>query len=350
MTELSNWAELNSDLLRAIYKELDDPFDYINFRAVCKSWKAAVLLCEHPPQFPFLLERDPLIGSDFDVYSLHTGKTRRLHVLEARNKKFFGQSQGYLVTFQVPSGEQNSCFPALLNPFTQTKVHLPFDSFNFYRPVYVGIDPIRNTSNVVIVMRGPSTGRPYVGFWRSENNDWALKGSLPGYVETYHKGRLFCSEYENSCTKAIDLTTGNTILEASFPTKRGFCSLVEGAGALFGIAQFGVNVPGTPLEKCEFEVYRLDENAKPPCWVKRSDIGDLMIFLNYNICHSDGFCLSASDFDGFSGNCIYFTKSNGMVGHYSQMLIGRYDLGKNRSEVIDKRSCSNTTWILPNFY
>ncbi|KAF3322899.1 F-box protein SKIP23-like protein [Carex littledalei] len=119
----SSWPELPSDLLRLIYRKLYDTFDFINFRAVCKGWLAAAPLSEHPPQFPFLIERETSSNSTFKLYSLHTSKTRRIHVPEARNRALFGQSQGYLITYKI--GDHDTSV-ALLNPFTRVEVPLPF--------------------------------------------------------------------------------------------------------------------------------------------------------------------------------------------------------------------------------
>ncbi|KAJ3687797.1 hypothetical protein LUZ61_016961 [Rhynchospora tenuis] len=353
----TNWAELPHDLLHAINRRLDDFFDFLNFRAVCKCWRAAAPLSEQPPQFPLLLEREHHFSSDFETYSIHTGKSRRLQVPEAKNRKFVGQSNGYLVTYLVSDRNDYAC-PALLNPFTRAELSLPFrklkpyyagpnwGNYEFYKPIYVGADPIRNPREVVIYMDSAYTGL-CVGYWKSENNEWALKYSLPAPVQVYQKGRLFICNYQNSSTMAIGLTTRET-LQVKFPPNQSFRYLVEGSGMVLGIRQVSYETRGTvPLERCRFEVYRLDEEDKPPRWVKTSDIGDLMIFLNSR----DGFCSSASDFDGMSGNCIYFTRWNGMKGH-SQLLIGRYELGKDGSEVVGHRSTSNTDaiWIVPNFY
>ncbi|KAF3339506.1 F-box protein [Carex littledalei] len=261
----SNWPDLSPDLLRVIYRKLYDTFDFINFRAVCKSWLAAAPLSEHPPQLPFILERESFLGSEIKLYSLHTGKTCRIQVPEARNKLFFGQSQGYLVTHKSACSNNNSL--TLLNPFTRAEVPFPFHGFTFPRRLHLDVRP------------------PYNDFRR-----------------------------------------------------RDFYCLGEGAGAFLGIQrQFH---SGT---KFWFEVYRLDEELEPPCWVKMSNIGDLIIFLNDD---STGFCLSASDFKGIKGNCIYFLKT--MV-HDGRSLIGLYELGKHRSEVIGQLE-SEGTWIVPNVF
>ena len=149
----SKWPDLPADLLRLIYRKLYDTFDFINFRAVCKLWLAAAPLFEHHSQFPFILERETLHSSEFKLFSLVTGKTRRIQVPEACNKAFFGQSQGYLVTDKRHKTGCNDTSLTLLNPFTRAEVPFPFHGFTFCRPVHViSADRIRNSADVGIYM------------------------------------------------------------------------------------------------------------------------------------------------------------------------------------------------------
>ncbi|XP_078157410.1 uncharacterized protein LOC144553183 [Carex rostrata] len=285
----SNWSDLPPDLVRLIYRKLYDTFDFIYFRAVCKSWLAAAPLSDHPPQLPFILGRKNCLSSEMKLYSLHTGKTCRIQVPNARNAIFFGQSQGYLVIDKRHKTGCNDTSLTLLNPFTRAEVPFPFPRFIFCRPIHViSADRIRNSADVRIYM-SMGIGSRFVGFWKyDQNNEWALKGC-------------------------------------------------DGTGAFIGIQRHFHS--GTEFS---FEVYRLDEEVKPPCWVKLSNMGDLVIFLNPD---STGFCLSASAFNGISGNSIYFLE---MVDG-GRSLVGVYELAKDVSEVIGQLE-SKAIWIVPNVY
>lgn len=342
----SNWPDLPADLLRLIYRKLYDTFDFINFRAVCKLWLAAAPLFEHPSQFPFILERETLYSSEFKLYSLPTGKTRRIQVPEACNKAFFGQSQGYLATFKTGANDTSL---TLLNPFTRAEVPLPFHGFRCCRPLHVGADPIRNSDDVVIHMFSDIECR-FVGFWNNEDNiGWSLQGSFPIAAQAYNRGRLFFYNSVNSSITIIGLTTGNK-LEVRLPyndLQHDFYCLGEGAGAFLGIQRHFRSCPEDKylsIEICWFEVYQLSEEQSPPCWVKLSDMGDLIIFLNED---TTGFCLSASDFQGIKGNSIYFIEYH--PTHHSRMLIGLYELGNDRSKVIGQLETEGT-WIVPNVF
>ncbi|XP_078167442.1 putative F-box protein At3g25750 [Carex rostrata] len=337
LSSSSDWPDLPPDLLRLIYRKLYDTFDFINFRAVCKGWFAAAPLSEHPPQFPFLLKGGI---SEFKLHSLQSGKTRIIQVPEPFYKVFTGQSQGYLVTYNVGYDYTSV---TVLNPFTRDEISLPFDGFTCFRPLHIGLDDM-------VIDMWCYEGR-FVGFWKNEESEWALKGRFPGRVEAYHRGRVFFSNFLDYSTTIMDLNTGNR-LEVMLPSnsvKDDFFCLGEGAGAFLGIQRRFHSCTGyeySSVEKCWFEVYQLDEKQNPPCWVKLSDIGNLMIFLDSD---NSGFCLSASDFDGIKGNCIYFTSCRSERVDDIGMLIGLYELGKLRSKVIGQFE-SKGTWIVPNVY
>ncbi|KAF3336576.1 F-box protein [Carex littledalei] len=341
---LSDWADLPFDVVLLIYKKLYDTFDYTSFRAVCKWWRAAAPLSEHPPQLPFFLERESLLSSEFKLYSLHNGQTRTIHVPEAFMKEFSGQSHGYLITYNSNAGDT----PALLNPFTRAELPLPFNSSNYFRPLHVGANPIQNSNEDMVIYMRSLDGYQYVGFRKNDDNEWALKAIIPYCVEAYHRGRLFFNNSRNYSTTIIDLVSGNQ-LDVRIPPNRirgDFSCLGEGAsGAMLGIQRRFCSrhkYDFVPLKNCWFEVYRLDEEHKPPRWVKLSNIGDLMIFLNSD---NSGFCLSASDFQGIKGNCIYFTRWNGERGHDRGTLIGRNELGNLSSEEIGQVG-SEGIWYL----
>jgi Protein of unknown function (DUF295) len=67
-----------------------------------------------------------------------------------------------------------------------------------------------------------------------------------------------------------------------------------------------------------------------------------MIFLNAD---NSGFCLSATNYSGVKGNCVYFTRWNGKDDYESRMLIIRYELGNYYSEQIGPTG-SQTMWIM----
>lgn len=341
----TKWMDLHSNLLWCIYKRLYDTFDFFCFRAVCKSWREAASLSDHPPQLPFL------ISDDFKVYSLHTGETRNLHVPEDQNKMFFGQSNGYLITygcwtFPDPLEPFTTTPPVLFNPFTRVQLKLQLKDFSFYSPIFIGMNAIPNSGDdMVIQMRSVAKGN-CLGFWNKQDNKWRGGKFFLGDAKAFHKKRLF--HYTPRHTTVVDLMTGNDLLDIEHPhDERDFYCLVEAAGTLLGIVlNLHIRTDGIRLEEHSFVVYRLEEEKEPPCWVKLDNIGDQMIFVNRN----SGFCLNARSFDGIRGNCIYFTTWNGMRGPHCMTFIGRYDLEKKRSLMVGHSMQLSGNWIVPNVY
>lgn len=323
----------------------------MSFRSVCKWWRVDTPISDHPPRFPLLLEREFILSSRFNVYSVHTGQTQRMRVPEAFDKELSRQSRGYLYAYELYTVDDDST-PPVLNQFKRVKVHLgSFGIFYYFRPLHIGSessDPIQNPDGMVIYTRSID-GCRCMGFRRSQEDRCALQSNMPCRVKAYHRGRLFLNNSSENSTTVKDLITGNQF-EVKLPSNKipdDFSCLGEGAGGtMLGIQRrfhshnkYDVVL----LKKCWFEVYHLDEKQNPPRWVKLSDIGDLMIFLNSD---NSGFCLSAGNCSGVKGNCIYFTRWNGKENHDSQMLIGRYELGGHRSEEIG-RVGSQGMWVVP---
>jgi Protein of unknown function (DUF295) len=341
-----DWTDLNSDILYLIYKNIDDIFDFMRFRAVCKWWNHATPLSDRPlHQFPLLLERNSRLKTKVVLHSPLTGQIHRIETPDAYQRKFLGQSKGYLVTF-IPHPYDKNTSPMLFNLFTGALLPLPFSRFRYFRPLHIGSNPMNNADDVVVSM-SDSNGYQYVGFRKNTEGKWGVMRNIPFRVDAYHRGRIFFNNIRNYSTSVMDLTTGNQF-QVGLPPNRvpgDFFCLGEGADSMLGIqrryrkrCQYNF----VPLTECWFEVYRLDEEQKPPHWVKMSDTEDLLIFLNVD---DSGFCLSSSNFRGIKGNCVYFTRWN--EGEGDRILIGRNELGKHQSEEIGQVG-TQAFWFVPN--
>ncbi|XP_078167689.1 putative F-box protein At2g16290 [Carex rostrata] len=338
-----DWAELDANILHIICIKLVLIFDFIHFRAVCKRWRSATTPSDLPLQFPLLLEsHDGRRDTKLDVFSLQTHKIYTLDVPQIRGKYLAGPSHGYLLAYR--SGKTPS--PCLLNPFTGSQLHLRLTKYNFFNPVHLGPKPTREVGDAIIYMVGPEVkpngnATHYVGYWDSEKKKWTTVEVPYGKAMAYYKERLYLYDHK---THVINISTGEVLSDIRSPAGVYFSDLIVTPGGLLGVDRlFPFNSGGKRMENCCFEVYRLEDEDEKPHWMKLSNIGDLMIFIDSN----NGFCLSASDFDGFKGNCIYFLRSNDKTGRNSRSYVGRYDLGENRSEVV---ACtrSGDVWIVPS--
>ncbi|XP_078166511.1 putative F-box protein At2g16290 [Carex rostrata] len=183
--------------------------------------------------------------------------------------------------------------------------------------------------------------KPNIGYWDSKKKKWNAVEVPYGRARAYYKERLYLYDHK---THIVDMSTGALLSDILSPAGVYFADLIVTPAGLLGVDRlFPLYGGGQPVEKCCFKVYRLEDEDEKPRWIELSDIGDLMIFIGSNNC----FCLSASDFDGFKGNCIYFLRSNNKTDHHSRCYVVRYDLGENISEVVAcTRSCGD--WIVPS--
>jgi hypothetical protein len=291
----SKWTDLNNDLLCVIYRKLNDIFDFMSVHAVCKSWRTTMPLhANNPPQLPYLL------SDDFRLYSLGTGQTRILRAPNDQSKMFFGQSHGYLVTYERltftgPSKPFTSTAPILFNPFTKVQRRLPFNEFSFYSPFFIGMNALPDFDDDMVIYMKSLGRRDWLEFWHKEERKWHWVPFFEVDARTIYKKRLFYCSCRLRLTTALDLMTRNKLWDIEFPYNvNNFCCLVEADGALLGITQHApFHTYGVWIKECSFEVYRLEEEKEPPCWVKLNNIGDQMVFLN----RYEGLCLSASSFD-----------------------------------------------------
>jgi Protein of unknown function (DUF295) len=341
-----DWAELDANILRIICIKLAMIFDFINYRAVCKRWRSATSPSDLPPQFPLLLDchrgrRD----SELDVFSLQTHKIYTLDVPQICGKYISGPSHGYVLAYR--SGKIPS--PSLVNPFTGSQLQLCFRRFDFFRAVYLGPNPTRKVGDAIMYMGGPEI-RPngdvinYVGYWDSGKKKWTTVEIPYGKAMAYYKEKLYLYDQDYNHTHVVDIATGAILSNILSPGGVYFDDLIVTSGGLLGVERlFPFNGGGKCMEDCHFVVHRLEDEGERPHWIKMSNIGDLMLFIDSN----NGICLPASDFDGFTGNCIYFLRSNCKTGDKRRSYVGRYDLGKDRTEVV---ACirSGDVWIVPS--
>lgn len=126
----------------------------------------------------------------------------------------------------------------VLNPFKRAEAPLPFNGFHYFTPLHIGADLIRNSDDVVIYMINSGYEGQFVGFWKNEDNKWALQSAFVGRVEAYLRGRLCFTNYKNNSTTMMDLTARNK-LEVKLPynnfKRSNFFCLGEGGSAILGI-------------------------------------------------------------------------------------------------------------------
>ncbi|KAF3321510.1 hypothetical protein FCM35_KLT13726 [Carex littledalei] len=355
-----DWAELIPDILYLIVKKLGDISNFIHFRAVCKKWRLAAPTSDPPPQLPCLLESNIGFGNKFyrRIYSLYSNKTQNLHVPQAKcGTIHVGSSSQYVHIFDNHANRDLDSFRdlKLLNPLTGSQLPLPFkgskvpipwkerEQITTLYPHYVNRSHSCYSGEAIITM---ISGR-FIGDasplallqLEDERNETTI--SLTKHIL---QRKIIFHEPKKLVTKLLDITTGDVVSVNSKQELR-FSYLVEACGEVLGVVKhfetFDLN---TPLDEVLFEVYRLEYSGTTTRWAKMNGgIGDRMLFLQYSF--GSGFCLHASHFAGFKGNCIYFQEWNGqLIGNYN-FFLGWFDIKEGKTELLHGEFYG--AWFIP---
>ncbi|TQE07523.1 hypothetical protein C1H46_006843 [Malus baccata] len=342
-----DWTQLPPELAESISKKLTIYADYLRFRVVCHSWRASVPKTPHhlPPQLPWLmLPQSQPNQSHRAFFSLSNSRVHFLHLPEASHRKRrCGSSHGWLVILdETPS-------VLLVNPLTRAKRHLPplstfpnvvrFDYSDVGRE-YALVSPsgdvyTRSLTDMrdsflkkVVLSSSPLEARGFtftavaivnqtgdLAFCRDGDQTWTfidgaqsysedvvsvnglfyavdkkgtvaecdVNGPSPPRVRLIRTPRLEDADMRYLVSSGDDLLLVSRYLEIDY----GYGFLVDNANVNYRTAKFDV-----------FRMNWLGER-----WDKVENLGDRMVFIGEN----SSFSLSASDFPGSLGNCVYFT-------------------------------------------
>ncbi|KAJ3672497.1 hypothetical protein LUZ60_007218 [Juncus effusus] len=348
-----DWAELNPDLLHLISKKLGDIYNFVCFRAVCKNWRLVIGLRDCPPQLPWFLEYHYGDSSDRNFFSLYSNRTHTLHIPQARGKVLFGSASWYLFMHEH---ENHS----VLNPLSRSHFSIPKNENCLIGcPIYVGPNhnpnpsPNENDDVIIVILNLDKNGSPHpLVVWRPVDRQLTKIVEIEFEVcymklVTCFKGRLFVVDKETGETRVFDVATGDEVLVIP-PADNIFDYLIEACDDLIGVVKKYISVG-----VWQFDVYRLEDGGTSSHWVRMtSGIGDRMLFLDETKGYrqSRGLCLKASDFEGFRGNCIYFTTWS-RESQYS-LYLGRYDLESKETQMVHhpSRSGFSGTLFVPSLY
>ncbi|TVU33189.1 hypothetical protein EJB05_24977, partial [Eragrostis curvula] len=119
MAESRNWASLPNDMVQCISDRLDDPLDFISFRAVCQPWREAITREAHGRFNPWILKSDR-VGVDGKVlfHRMGSDKVLKLHVpaLKGKRTRLAGFGAGHLIAIDV----DDKLSAVLVNPLLPT--------------------------------------------------------------------------------------------------------------------------------------------------------------------------------------------------------------------------------------
>lgn len=382
---MADWSQLLPELLTQISKRVDLLEDFLAFRGVCTSWRAAASEANFNktwPGPPWIMLAENKEGDDREFYSLAKGRIcRRLFLPEARGKKCM-ESRGWFIALGV-SGEMS-----LLHPFSRAQIELPhittfpryeecqpMDPLIFIEKAVLSASPSETSDYVVMVVHG---GGRYLGYWRPGDVSWIGIESRRGAFSdvNYHNGKFYAISYgghvwvwdvsapdhhptvaKNPFSIDPKFKDGTSISRCRLYLLAESSPSAAGNVQLFIVARDGIYVrdDGEYGAK-KFRVIQLDlTNGRGE---EISSLGDRSIFVGHNAAFSVD---ATTSFPGvIRPNCIYFTDDS--IDAYREAYedtgigggrdMGIYDLGDSKFErfggVQSFSHIGPPVWIFPS--
>ncbi|XP_052200852.1 F-box protein SKIP23-like [Diospyros lotus] len=353
----ADWAGLPPDLLRSIADKLTLLIDYVRFRAVCSNWRSSAPTT--PSRLPFQLPWLMLPHHHHHrrrrgFFSLAANKVYFLYLPETANRRRSrGSSLGWLLILdECPD-------ILLLNPLTRAKLHLPplsafpnvvnfsfrdigreytvrarnGDIFShnlaymrdyFVKKVVLSSSP--SNQNFIALAILNQTGD--LAFCKKGDQSWKFIEDAQSYGEDaiYHNGLFYAVNKFGQIAVCDVHGESPRVSLIETPTQVGgdmqyLVSSSKGFLLVTRYLDFDLNDHQIDIvyKTAQFRVYKLDLSG--PNWERVTSLDDEMLFLGEN----SSLALSALDFPGCKGNCIYYTDD------YSESdydgISGGHDLG-----------------------
>ncbi|KAK9755134.1 hypothetical protein RND81_01G004800 [Saponaria officinalis] len=367
------WSEINDDILQTITEFLKTYSDYIRVRSVCRTWRKMLPhFPQHrlPTQLPWLLLSSSSSSSSSTsavfrcaFYYFPTAKTYTLHVPEASYpRRIVGSSHGFLVL--VGDSPDIFCF----NPLTKFKAFLaPLStlpgvvSFSFsnvgreysiqdpsFQNVYtldlrqicdvflskviLSSSPTKDASLAIAIISWSSTTE--LAYCKCGDSSWK---SFP-FGNFSAQDVIYCPSKElfyavNQIGDVAFFSPPNTpeIIRNVDTIEGDLKYLVKSNGELLLVSRY-LEAEADLVSYSEvyqttgFRVYKFNDAGEGRVhWEPMTDLGDQMVFIGNNLSLS----LSASDFEGCKGNCIYYADD-----HSEKADAGVYDLSNDCIEAL----------------
>ncbi|KAJ3680431.1 hypothetical protein LUZ60_016709 [Juncus effusus] len=350
-----DWTALPPEMLLLLSSMLLLLSDFIRFRSVCPSWRASAPASAAPPQLPWLLfpHHNP-DSSDLLFYSQSTEKIHNVAVSEADGRYYMD----LLTTISLLLIQNQEITLFLI----QLRGARSLSQFFLPRSVCRNGVPIYNRECMGCFARfGPSA---ILAARQLDEIDWKKFrfGNCQSQGHTFYKGKYYLFDRKTLNLATIDLITGLLQDVVVLPPEssdslseeetmvddwddwgegpdeddhyEGFNYLIESFGDLLRVNRsFG-----------KFNVYHVDLDCQNPRWVKQNSIGDAMFFLD----SATGIAVRASDFPGFSGNCIYYIKYTCNLYYDDDFTLCRDKLEDGTTEVLTRSIKDYGTWFVPS--
>ncbi|KDP36858.1 hypothetical protein JCGZ_08149 [Jatropha curcas] len=357
-----DWTQLPPELVETISKSLTIYADYLHFRAVCRTWRSSIPRTPNhlPPQLPWLML--PQSQSDQSHRAFFNLSTNRFHFLNlpeaSHRKRHCGSSHGWLIILD------DSPIILLINPLTRAKLSLPpvssfpnVVSFNysdigreyalrnslgdrctrslrqmrdwFIKKVILSCSPLTEGNFVAMAILNQTGDLAYC---RNGDQSWTIIENARYFSEdVVCFNGLFYAVNKAGQIAVCDVNGDSPeVWFIETPRQHGgdLQYLVSSENELLLVTryldlEFEVDHPDMQphliYRTMRFEVSRLEWGG--PRWARMRSLGDKALFIGENTSLS----LSANDFFGCMGNCIYYTDDYSDTNYDDH--FGEHDLG-----------------------
>lgn len=369
-----DWTQLPPELMETIAEKLKIYSDYLRFQAVCRNWRSSIPKSPShlPPQLPWLmLPQSQSYQSHRAFFDLSANKVHFLNLPEAsRRKRHCGSSHGWLIILE------ETPIVLLLNPLTRVKIYLPplsafpnvvsfsyfdigreytlasllGDHYNrslrqmrdsFIKKIVLSSSPVKDSDFIAVAILNQSGDLAYC---RNGDQSWRIIEGAQSYSEDIICYNELFYAVDKGGDIAICDVSGDTPRVSIIQTPQQFSGdmqyLVSSEDDLLLVTRylglefdFDPHQPRLVYRTTRFEVCRLDWSG--PQWKRVRSLGDKVLFIGQN----SSFALSASDYPGCSGDCIYYTDDYSETNYDD--VCGEHDLGifKLRDGGIESLPC-----------
>ncbi|KAK2386267.1 F-box protein [Trifolium repens] len=327
------WLDLPTELWTMIAKHLiledNTSFEVFRFRSICKTWRSAHPL---PQQTPFAPQVCIPLGRRGKSFLLQTTMYRLEPLLHAPNinqDPSISSSKGWLIMLE----DSQSVPLRLLNPFTRSHVsdtpqahifssgtlpkELNFLNFKVVKllEAFNLLGYADNVLKLVLFPSFPVEGRMVCALFNDSNlcvrkiedKKWTkiYYQGFHGYHDIIiHKGQLYVIDNQGTILwmnpLSMELVQFTQPLWSRYNGKTK--KMVEFDGRFY-VVEMHINVGSLPLEAV-IKVYKVNEESGR--WEVVKNLGDVAFVLGKD----SNFSLSAKDYHGIEGNCIYFSYSS----------------------------------------
>ncbi|KAK3041224.1 hypothetical protein RJ639_028484 [Escallonia herrerae] len=316
---MSNWSDLQPDLLRLTARRLSSTLDRARFTAVCKDWSSVAAsepnFVPSPPPWLILAEKSKsaesssraLIGLSASAFGQPEEVTLELCCAEAHSSRCIGSAGSWLVT---ADDDNTRSVMHLINPFSLQHFELPrlwplrkmVVSHSMSSKQDLIAMATRRDNNVLYF--ASQSSKSWTGLFKLTQRCLDIASCNGEFYVLDNTGVVLRCDMSSTTYKPVIMPVSD-LLEVLYTSRSRY--LVECSGELLQVI---TRPSGFRFGDEKFAIFRLDFTTGG--WVGVTDLGSYSIFLGFHT----SVAVLASKSSKFRPNCIYFVDMDNNVGVY----------------------------------